>query len=123
VIQVLAKAPRAHGDLEVLAVSGEDPNIDRVGARASEPANRLLLDRGEKLALQPFRQETHFVEKERSPVRRLEQPGLGLLCIRERSALEAEELRFEQVLGNRGAVDVHEGPGRSRARAVDGMRN
>ena len=41
-------------------------------------------------------------------VRRFDEPLLGCPRVGERSALEAEQLRLEERLGDRGAVDVDE---------------
>jgi hypothetical protein len=41
-------------------------------------------------------------------MRDLKEPGLGLGGARERATLVAEQLRFEEILGNRRAVDVDE---------------
>ena len=41
-------------------------------------------------------------------MRELKEPGLGLARIREGPALVAEQLRFEEGVGNRRAVDVDE---------------
>ena len=55
----------------------------------------------------------------RAAVGGLEEPRLGLARVRERAALEAEQLRLEQGLGDRGAVDVDERPaGRGPARWI-----
>ena len=53
-------------------------------------------------------------------MRELEEPGLGLVGARERAALIPEQLRFEQIVGNRRTVDVDERSSRAGARPVDG---
>ena len=58
--------------------------------------------------MQRGRQKTDFVEEQRAAVRGLEESGLGLARIGERAALIAEELCFEQCLGDGGAVDGDE---------------
>ncbi len=45
----------------------------------------------------------------------LEEAGLRATSIGEGSAFIAEQLGFEQVFGNRGAVDVDEGTARAKA--------
>src|SRR5262249_9487751 len=52
-------------------------------------------------------------------MREPEEPGLGLVG-RERAALIPEQLRFEQIVGNRRTVDVDERSSRAGARPVDG---
>ena len=51
-----------------------------------------------------------------------EEARLGLPRIGEGPALEAEQLRLEQGLGDRGAVDLDERAGRPRAGPVKGPR-
>jgi hypothetical protein len=51
-------------------------------------------------------------------MRGLEEAGLGLPGIRERPALEAEQLGLQQGLRDGGAVDVHEGAPRAWTRLV-----
>ena len=51
--------------------------------------------------------------------RQLDLTGFGLLGAGERAALVAEELRLEQLLGKRGAVQRHERPATSRGCAMD----
>src|SRR5690606_32926614 len=52
-----------------------------------------------------------------------EEARLRGACIRERSALVTEELGFDQVARDRGAVDVHEGAEGTRAIVVDRLRD
>ena len=56
-------------------------------------------------------------------MRELKEPGLRLARIRERAGLVAEQLGFEEVVGNRRAVDVDEGGARTRTRPVDRPRD
>ena len=50
-------------------------------------------------------------------------PGFVLIGPRERALLVAEQLGLEQLLGQRRAVDGHEGLGGARAVGVDGARD
>src|SRR5712691_11025640 len=52
-------------------------------------------------------------------MRELKEAGLRLVRARECAALVAEQFRFEEVLGNRRAVDVDEGGARPWARTMD----
>ena len=51
-----------------------------------------------------------FVEKQDAAGRQLDLPRLRLLRAGERAALVAEQLRLEQLLGQRGAVERDERP-------------
>src|SRR5262249_24619529 len=53
----------------------------------------------------------------------LEEPGFRLARIREGAALIPEQLRFEEIVGNRGAVDVDERAACSRASAMHRARD
>ena len=52
---------------------------------------------------------TDFVEEERAAFCELESTGFGLLRIGEGAALIAEQFRFEELLGNAGTIERHEG--------------
>ena len=52
-------------------------------------------------------------------MRGLEEAGLGATGVGEGAALVAEELGFDEVLGHRGAVEVHEGRTGPRARSME----
>src|SRR4030095_7577822 len=60
------------------------------------------------LVLQRVGEDPDLVEEDRSPVRGLEEPGLGAPRVGEGTALEAKQLSLEQRLGDRRAVDVDE---------------
>jgi hypothetical protein len=83
----------------------------------------LLLQHAQNLGLRLRAHVAHFVEEDGAAVRLLELPDLLLGRARERPLLVAEQLRLDQLLGNRGAVHLDEalrGPG---AVAVDGPRH
>jgi hypothetical protein len=121
-IEVLPEAPRPRRRQEILAGRGHDPHVHRLAPRAPQPPDRALLQHLQQLGLQRLRQESHLVQEQHPPVRRLQEPGLGVPGVRERPALEPEELRLEQGLGNGRAVHVHERPGGPRPRAVEDPR-
>ena len=119
-VQILAEPPLAHGQHEVVVARGQDPRVDRLHPGAAEAAHRPLLERLEELGLEPVRQETHLVEEERAVARRLEQPGLAVARVGECAPLVPEQLRFQEGLGDRRAVDVDERAGAPGARAMKG---
>src|SRR5262249_5094691 len=65
------------------------------------------------------RQLTDLVEIDRPLVRELELTWLAPVRPRERALLVAEQLRLEQLLGDRGAVDLDEGTLRAGRREMD----
>src|SRR5262249_9910315 len=74
----------------------------------------------EELGLQSERQLADFIEVDRALIRELKLAGLATVCSRERALLVAEQLRLEQLLGDRGAVDLDERPLRAGRREMDG---
>ena len=84
--------------------------------RPAEPLELALLQHAQELRL---RREAHLadlVEEQHAAGRQLDLARLGLLRARERAALVAEQLRLEQLLRQRGAVQRDE---RSLASARD----
>ncbi len=122
VVEVLAEAPLPNGRPQIFVGGREDPDVDRFVACAPEPAHRALLEDLEELRLQRLGEESDLVEKDRAPVRGLEEAGLGAPRVGEGAALEPEHLRLEEGFGNRGAVDVDERTGGTRSRLVDHSR-
>jgi len=119
VVEVLAEAPLADRPAQVLVGRGEHPHVDRLVPRAAEPAHAALLERLQELGLERLGQEPDLVEEDRAAVRGLEEARLGAPRVGEGAALVAEHLGFEQGLGDRRAVDVHEGPIRARPGPMD----
>jgi hypothetical protein len=118
VVEVLPEAPGRDGGAQVLVGGGDDPDVDGLVARATEPPHRALLDHLQQLGLHRLRQQPNLVQEDRAAMRRLEQPLLGAPRVGEGAALEAEHLRFEQRVRDGGAVDVDEGPLGARSRPV-----
>ena len=86
-------------------------------ARAAEPLELALLQHAQELRLRGQAHLADLVEEQHAARRQLDLPGLGLLRAGERAALVAEQLRLEQLLGQRGAVQRDERPGLARGRA------
>src|SRR5262249_12936650 len=82
-----------------------------------------ILKHFQELRLKSGRKHADLVEEQHPAVRELKQPWLGLARIGEGAPLVAEQLGFEEALGNRGAVDVDEWTARPRPRAVDRARD
>jgi hypothetical protein len=94
---------------------------DEAEVHLDEPlaANRpvlTLLQHAQQFRLQVRRHLADLVEHERAALGEFEQPHLVGVGAREGALLVAEELRLDEVLRNRGAVDLDEGAGRARLR-------
>ena len=122
-VQVLAKPSDADGRGKIFARRGEHPGVGGFGARAPEAPHRTIFERLEQLDLQRIGHQPDLVEKDRAAMSDLQQAGLGLSGIGKRAAFEPEELGFEQLVGNRRAVDVDECRVRARALLVNEMRD
>ena len=83
--------------------------------RFSSSARRILACRAE-------RQVADFVEKQRAAMRQLELAGLARRRAGERALFVAEQLRLEQVLGDRRAVDRDKRSVGARAQRVQRSR-
>src|SRR5262249_39255666 len=92
----------------------------RLGAGAAEAADGAVLEDLEQLRLERGREHPDLVEEEHPAMGELEEPGLRLAGIGGRAALVAEQLGFQEAVGDRGAVDVDEWGAGARTGAVDG---
>ena len=81
------------------------------------------LQDAQDLGLGPGRHVADFVEEDRAAVRGHELPGLLAHRAGEAPLLVAEQLRFDQLLRNRRAVDLNEGLGTARRPRVERARD
>src|SRR5256886_13194337 len=87
---------------------------------AAEALELALLEHAQDLGLGHGREAGDLVEEERAPVGQLEAALLPPRRAGERALLVAEQLRLEQRLGERGAVDRDERAAAPRRARVDG---
>src|SRR6266498_3505770 len=107
---------------EVAIRRGHDAHVDFERQRAADALELFLLERAEDLRLQRQREVADFIEKQSASVRELELSGLSRRCAGERALLVAEQLGFEQGLGDRRAVDRDKRTVRARAERVQRAR-
>ena len=121
--EVLTEA--ACGDLgfEVLVRRGEQPHVDVDRLLAADRFEALLLDDAQHLGLRHQRHVGDLVEKERAGVGLLEAAATVRRCSGEGAAHVAEELAFDELLGDRRAVHRDEGAVRSAREPMDLTRN
>ena len=119
--KILAKPSPARAGFQILARGRDDPDVHRLGACTAQSSNRPVLQDCEQFGLEALGQEPDLVEEECAPVGGLEQASLGLVSIGESAPLEAEQLGLEERLGNGGAVDADERPGRPGPRFMNGL--
>ena len=118
-VEVAPETPGLHCSGQVFVGRADDLDVDGLGARAAEATYRPLLDYLQKLCLDGLGQQRHLVEKDRSVMRGVKEPGLRLPGVGERTALVAEQLGFDQSVRNRGAVHIDEWTVGAGAAAVD----
>ena len=100
--------------------SSKPPSSD--GPGGANRAHGALLQHAQQLDLQRQRHVADFIKEERAAVSGLNQPCVLTSGAGEGAANVAEELGFEQGLGDGTAVDGDEGCGGARAGAVDCAR-
>src|SRR5258706_15449121 len=122
IVEVLAERADLLLFRELAVRGGNDAHVEGNRARRADGAHLARLDHAQQLHLQRQRHVADLVEEERALVRRDEQAALVGDGAGERSLHVAEELAFQQRLGNRAAVDRDEGLVGARARAVDRAR-
>ena len=120
--QILAE--RALGDhvAQVAVRRGNDPDVDAPARAIGADLLQLAgLQESEQQPLHPQRHLADFVEENRPFVGELELARLVAIGAGEAALDVAEQLRFEQRLGQAGAVDGDERPCAARALCVDGI--
>ena len=118
-VQLAAEAAGPHRGCQVDAGGRDDPHVHRLVAGTAEPAYRPRFDRGQQLDLQGVGKLADLVEEQRAVMGRFDQSLLGGPGVGERSALETEELRLQEGVGNRCAVDIDERAGAASSAPVE----
>src|SRR5262249_26392442 len=87
--------------------------------RAAKPSKLAFLQDAEELCLSGRRHVGDFIEKQAAAGRQLDVPGLRLCGAGEGTAVVAEQLGFDQMLGEGRAVDRDERATPPRRRGVN----
>ena len=116
--EILAEAPLADPRREIAVGGGEHAHVDGGGLRRAEPSHLTALERPQQLLLQRGRHLRDLVQEQCPPAGLLEQSELAAGGAGECAPHVAEQLRLEQRLGHRAAVDRDERARRARARVV-----
>ena len=95
---------------------GDDPHVDAARQVLADAPHLAVLQHAQQLGLRARRQLPDFVEEQRAAIRLLEQPGPLGRRAGERAARVAEQLRLDQLVGQRRAVDRAEPPMRGAGR-------
>ncbi len=121
--EVFAEAPGCNLPEQVPVRRGDEPHIDPDHLLAADAGDLPFLEDAEELHLHPERHLAHLVQKEASPVGLAELSLLPPVGPGEGPLLVAEELRFQQGLGDRRAVELDEGALLPEAVEVDEPRD
>ena len=122
-VEVGAEAAVGDHRAEVAAGRGDDANVDALHRVAADRFDLLLLQHAQQLGLQGERHVADLVEEQRAAVG---EPELAVAAAPLGAGIgaggDAEELGFEQRVGNGGDVDADERPRRARAGGMDAVR-
>src|SRR3984957_13386424 len=119
VVKIVAEAAAFNFGFEVAIRSGNDARVNANSQCTADTLEALLLDEPQKLGLQRGSEIGNLVEKDGAAVGSFETSGLFLDRTGESPAHVAEEFTFEQMFGERSAIDDDEGTVGAAAPAVD----
>ena len=121
--KILAKCSARNFLLQVFVRCGDDAHVDAQGFVGAHALEALFLKHAQNFRLRAQAHVADFIEKERTAVGFLKFADF-VFCRTGKAALDvAEELRFDQLLGNRGAINFHERAFAAKARGMQGARN
>jgi hypothetical protein len=121
-IQVLAERASPDFGAEVAVGGCQDADVDAHGRAAADTVDLAFLEDAQKFRLQPDVHLADLVEQQGAAVRGLELAHATGQRAAERALLVPEQLAFQEVLGDRGAVHGDERPLRAAGAAVDVTR-
>ena len=100
-IKILAETPLAHQIEQLHIARGDDAHVDLDGFRAAQAHELALLDHAQQLGLRLRTDRGNFVEENRALIGDLKKSFLRGHRAGEGALHVPEELRFEQIHGNR----------------------
>src|SRR5690554_940002 len=95
--------------LQIAVGCADDPQVDLALLDRAHPAYGSVLKQLEQLCLQPQVHLSDLVEEQGAAIGRLSQTDTSLLGVSERALLVPEKLGFQQMHGDRSAVEFNEG--------------
>ncbi len=121
VVQVFAEVAPLDGFLQVAVGGGDDAHPHFQGLGAADPFKLTFLQHAQQLGLERGRDFADFVEEDRALVGEFKAPLALVQRAGERAFLVAEQLGFQQVVGQGGAVEFDERPAGAGGVVVDGV--
>ncbi len=100
--------------LNIRVGGGKEPDVNPDGGGVADPVELLLLEKTEEGLLQVHGDIPHFIQEEGAAVGRLQEPLPVLGGAGEGPLLAAEQLGFQQLVGQGAAVFHHERLGAAR---------
>ena len=104
-----------HGD-EIPVGGGNDPDIQRHGARASYPADLALIQHAQHAGLKGKRKIADFIQKDGAAVGAFKVTGMGAVCSGKRAPLVSEQLAVDKLFIDCAAVDLDKGTSGARGK-------
>src|SRR6185436_16391883 len=120
VVKVLTKLPCRDQPFHRGVGSRDHADIHLARTVLPQPSHLALLEYAQESRLESERRVGDFIQENRPPVRRLNQPDSILVRAGKRSAPRAEQFCFKQWLWQGPAVDRHEGTSRPTPVQVNG---
>ncbi len=120
IVEVLAKRPFPHRPTQILVAGRDQPDVGARGFAVSHLDEFPCLDGPQQLGLQGQADLADLVDEQCARVGQREEARPVLHGPREAAPNVAEEMAFDQRLGNGRAVQRHERPIRARALHVNG---
>ena len=121
--QILPERPAANPRFEVLVRRRDDPHVDLNRHVAADPIELAVGEHPEQARLELGRHVSDLVEEQRAAVGLLETAEAAGLGTGEGPAFVTEQLRLQQLAGNRRGIECDERPRRPRAVPVKRTRD
>ena len=109
VVQVFAEGADFNHAFEVFVGRGNDAHVGALGFVAAHTFKGALLQHAQQLDLHGQRHVADFIQEQRAAVGQFKTPGAAGDGAGECALLMAEQFAFEQLGGNRPAVNGHKG--------------
>src|ERR1700722_5613537 len=121
IIEIAAELTTRYHLSQIAIGCSNEPNIDFVSSTASEPLELLLLQHTQQLRLQSMRNVADFVQEKRALVRHLEAPDFLSNRSGESSLLVSEQLAFQKIERNSGAIQLNKSAPIALTRSMNSM--
>ena len=108
VVQILPEGSLLHPSGEITVGRGDHSHIGFLGVDGSERLELPFLNHAQEADLQGLAHLANLVEQQRTAPRQSEAARLILGGAREGAGLVPEELRLQERVGDRAAIDGHE---------------